>query len=132
MGLLIHIVDDNRNFQRALEDLLVRIPGVLVVARSYRCADVLTHARENPAQLVLLDIGMPDGNGLDLIAPLRALKPVPEIVVLSLCEATSLPPSGTGQGTRFIAKTDIMTELIPLVEGMACKQHRRSTPQDTA
>lgn len=125
MGLLIHIVDDNRNFQHSLEALLVRIPGVLVVARSFLCTDVLNQARDYPAQLVLLDIGMPDGNGLDLIAPLRALQPAPEIVVLSLCEATTLPPTALAQGTRFIAKTDIMSELIPLIEGRALASHPR-------
>lgn len=119
MGLRIHIVDDNRNFQRALQDLLVRVAGVLVVAHSYRCSEVLAHARDSQAQLVLLDIGLPDGNGLDLIRPLRALQPAPEIVVLSLCETTQVAQTGDLQGTRFIAKTDIMTELMPLVESLA-------------
>lgn len=119
MGLLIHIVDDNRNFQRALEALLVRVPGVAVVARSFRCADVMIQAHTISAELVLLDIGMPDGNGLDLIAPLRNLQPAPEIVVLSLCETITLPPCGLDPSVRFVAKTDIMSELIPLVESWA-------------
>lgn len=125
MGLLIHIVDDNHTFQRALEGLLVHLPGVLVVARSCCCADVLAHARAAPSDLVLLDIGMPDGNGLDLIAPLRSLQPAPEIVVLSLCETTALPPRDLDPPVRFIAKTDIMSELIPLVESRALAGLRR-------
>lgn len=121
MGLRIHIVDDNPQFLHSLEAVLVRLPGVLVVARSGRCADVLAHARSSQAQLVLLDIGMPDGNGLDLIAPLRALCPPPHIMVLSLCESALMAQTDGLQvhPVPFIPKTDVMTRLVPLVEQMA-------------
>lgn len=77
------VEDDNLVLQR-LERILHQLgytPDALVFATSL--AEARTRLAENPVALALVDLGLPDGNGLDLIAELSAADPTLGILVIS-------------------------------------------------
>ncbi len=49
----------------------------------YTCKDALLAAVSGEFDIVLLDVRLPDGNGLDLIPDLRTVKSAPEIIILT-------------------------------------------------
>lgn len=53
------------------------------VAAAGTCATALALCRETPPDLVLLDLVLPDGDGLDLVPELFALAPQTKIIALS-------------------------------------------------
>ena len=75
------IVDDEETYARSMERLLAR-RGV-VAERAGSSAEALALVRRRHYDLVLLDYLLPDGTGLELIAPLRALRPAPQVLMMT-------------------------------------------------
>jgi two-component system NtrC family response regulator len=75
------IVDDEETYAQSLKRLLARRGVHADVAGSF--ADGLERARKRRYDLVVLDYMLPDGNGLDLIPPIRALRPAPTVLMMT-------------------------------------------------
>jgi two-component system, OmpR family, alkaline phosphatase synthesis response regulator PhoP len=80
-GARILVVEDERNVAETLVERLTA-SGFLVIhaASAARARLALSEA---PPQLVLLDVGLPDGNGFELASEFRALAPRAAIVFLT-------------------------------------------------
>jgi PAS domain S-box-containing protein len=68
---LVLVVDDNRDAANSLAEILRLLDCQVKVA--YDGPTALQMARESPPRVVVLDIGMPDMNGYEVLAALRAL-----------------------------------------------------------
>jgi DNA-binding NarL/FixJ family response regulator len=78
------IVDDHELFRHGLSDLLNSIEGFQVVAEASSCKDALLLAERLHVDLVMLDMYLPDGEGIELTRQLRLLlNPSPRVVILS-------------------------------------------------
>jgi DNA-binding NarL/FixJ family response regulator len=75
------LVDDHPGFRR-MARLLLQSGGYVVVGEADSAAAAVDSARELEPDLVLLDVLLPDGNGVD-VANLLALLPHPPGVVLT-------------------------------------------------
>ena len=73
------LVEDEAAIAEPLSEALDREGFETAVAGSVR--DALARARETPPDLVLLDIGLPDGSGLDVCRELRRESDVPVIML---------------------------------------------------
>jgi DNA-binding response OmpR family regulator len=79
--LKILIVEDDRSLSAAIHDYLRMEGHVCETALNYRQAALKTG--DNQYDCVILDIGLPDGNGLDVIRELKTSKPKEGILILS-------------------------------------------------
>ena len=68
------IVDDHPLFRRGLVQLLRTIPAFVLVGEAASGAERLVLARELRPDLILLDLNMRDGDGLDMLRGLRAAR----------------------------------------------------------
>src|SRR5687768_13188756 len=76
------IVDDDPRFRR----LAVRLLGSwghVVAGEAGTVGEALARARELSPDLVLADIGLPDGNGFALTHELLTFSPPPDVVLVS-------------------------------------------------
>jgi CheY-like chemotaxis protein len=78
-GLKILLVDDHQDTCAALEKLLVRRGHLVAAAHSLRSA--MEAAVRNKFDLVISDIALPDGSGMDLMMQLRAISKIPGIAI---------------------------------------------------
>ncbi len=76
---LILVVDDEPQIHRFLAPALTA--AGYRVGRADNGAAALREAAAHPPQLILLDLGLPDGDGLELIPRLRAFSQAPILVV---------------------------------------------------
>ncbi len=83
MGVTVLLVEDDRELRATLRDAL-EVEGYRVLAAA-SLADARAQLRHadpaRPVQLVLLDLGLPDGDGEALLGECRAALGVPVIVV---------------------------------------------------
>ena len=77
----ILIVDDDRAFCRMLADLVERTGVESHVC--HRLDDCRRELTSGHWDLVLLDVGLPDGSGLDLVPWIRELPQSPEVVIIT-------------------------------------------------
>jgi two-component system alkaline phosphatase synthesis response regulator PhoP len=80
-GARILVVEDERNVAETLVERLTATGFQVTHAAS--AARARLALSEAPPQLVLLDVGLPDGNGFELAAEIRALAPRAAIVFLT-------------------------------------------------
>ena len=110
----VMIVEDHADFRGLMEVLLDREPDIELLAQ----AGSLTEAREQAARfefdVVILDMGLPDGSGADLIAVLRRASPGVRVMVLS----ASLDPEGI-EKARSAGANEILDKLTPVGDVLA-------------
>jgi two-component system KDP operon response regulator KdpE len=75
------LVEDDPAIRRLLRNTLT-VHGYRI-SEATRRSEVIELARRVRPQIIVLDLGLPDGDGLDLIPELRQLTPVPIIVLSS-------------------------------------------------
>lgn len=82
MSVKILLADDHKIVRDGLRALLERQPGYEVAGEAENGRAILRLARETPADVVIMDVGMPDLNGIDATRQLKSS--VPEIRVIAL------------------------------------------------
>lgn len=75
------IVEDDRSLSRSINDYLKLEGHICEIALTYN--DATQKASVNKYDCIILDIGLPDGNGLDLIREMKANKLTGGILILS-------------------------------------------------
>lgn len=75
----ILVVEDHDDTLRSMKMLLHRL-GYEVLAAD-NMADALRIAAEQPFDILLSDIGLPDGSGLELLRRIRAIREVPALAL---------------------------------------------------
>jgi len=78
-GLKILLVDDHQDTCAALEKLLVRRGHLVAATHNVRSA--MEAAVRNKFDLLITDIALPDGSGMDLMMQLRAISKIPGIAI---------------------------------------------------
>ncbi len=68
----IGILEDDEDLRLYLEDVVAGTPGLVLVFSEGTLAGATARHAETPCDLCLVDLRLPDGDGLQLAAPLRA------------------------------------------------------------
>jgi DNA-binding NarL/FixJ family response regulator len=127
--LRILIADDHAVTRAGLRNLLSSRPGwhVCAEATTGREAVALTeHYRPN---IVVMDIVMPELNGLEATRKIRRLLPKTEVVVLSLHYSDELVREVVDAGARaYVLKSDASKDLLSAVKSIANHQAYFTAP----
>ena len=82
MTLRILLVEDDRDLRNTLREALsVEGYDMLAAASLADARALFTHAERGTIDLILLDLGLPDGDGEDFMAEVRRRHPTPVIVI---------------------------------------------------
>ncbi|MFH9353324.1 response regulator transcription factor [Kitasatospora sp. NPDC017646] len=106
------LVEDDDRMAQALATALARRGHT--VRRVVRAAEALRHARE--AEFVLLDLGLPDLDGLDLLRKLRSVCSLPLIVVTARSEERDVLQGLRAGADDYVVKPFRMAELIARID----------------
>lgn len=113
MGKVL-IIDD----ERQLRGLLARIIGLegYEVIQAENCAAGLRQLERTRPEVVLCDVKLPDGNGVDLVGRIKAIAPDAEVILLT---AYGNIPDGVqaikNGAFDYITKGDDNPKIIPLL-----------------
>jgi DNA-binding response OmpR family regulator len=101
----------------------------------HRCdsATGLAAIRQGTWDLVLLDLMLPDGDGLDLCRSLRELQPAVPVIMLSARASETQRVLGLELGADdYVAKPFSMLELVARVRALLRRVQRQSVPAAVA
>jgi len=77
------IADDSEAFAQRLVQALSEIGGVKIVARARTGTEALQAVCSLRPEVVILDIRMPEGSGIEVLESLKRMKITPVIIVLT-------------------------------------------------
>ena len=121
------IVDDNPTFINIMRRFLSRFSDIEVVAEAISAKSALDLARETSPQIALVDIAMPEINGLTLTRMLREAHPNLAVILVTLLDTAQYRAASAEAGAAgFVAKPTISTDLVPLIRRCAQETDNRA------
>lgn len=122
---LVGVIDDERNIQTTLSSILER-RGYQALA-AYTGQQGLQMVAEHRPQVVLLDLGLPDGEGLDFLKQIRQQNPQLPIIVVTAHDSLNNAIESIKMGAfHFISKPYVPEELLSLVKQAIEQQSLRA------
>jgi len=122
VALRVGIVEDQPLFLAMLVRTLAIDPGLIVVAAVRTVTEALRELPPGAADVVMLDVDLPDGNGISLGTQLRRRQPDIGILLLSAHDAMDLLldlPPDVAAGWGYLSKTSSTTEQT-LLDAVHC------------
>ncbi len=106
--------------RRGLRTLLESEPGLTVVAEAADGLEALRLTAEHQPDLLILDIGMPKLNGIDVAARAQKLERAPRTIILSMHSDESYIIRALAAGARaYLLKDATDEDLLPAVRAVA-------------
>jgi DNA-binding NarL/FixJ family response regulator len=117
--LRILIADDHEVARRGIRSLLESHPGWEVCAEAKDGRDAVELATSMKPDLVLLDIGMPNLNGLEAARQILTTSPNVAILILTMHDSDNVIREVLRAGARgFLLKSDAGRDLVAAVEAL--------------
>lgn len=114
------VLDDHEVVRRGICDILDRADGIEVVAEASNVAQAIRRADAVRPDVILSDLRLPDGTGLDVIQHVRTTQPAVHIVVLTSYDDDEARAAARAAGAdAFVAKTAGSSEVLAAVRGAA-------------
>ena len=114
------IVDDHPVVRQAVDQLLAGSGPFEVCARCGGVAEALAAVREHQPDLAVIDIGLPDGDGIELVKQIRAEQPGIGMLVLSMHEGKVYAERALRAGAMgYIGKDEAPDHLVYALERVA-------------
>ncbi|MES2888138.1 MAG: response regulator transcription factor [Pseudomonadota bacterium] len=116
------IVDDHHLVREGLKARLSSVPGLEVVGEAGHAVEALALCQTLTVDLVLMDVGMKDVNGIDLTQQLLAQHPKLLVLMLSMYDNPEYVNRAMQSGARgYVLKDapsgEIITAIQAIVEG---------------
>ncbi len=89
-SLRILLVDDNAQFLEVAARTLATVPAIEIVGRALSGRDALEQVTQLQPDLVLMDVAMPNMNGLEATRHIKAQPGAPRVVMLTLHDSLSI------------------------------------------
>ena len=80
----VALVEDDPRTRERLVRALARAPRLCLAFTAATVGEMAGWLRDNSVDVLLVDLGLPDGSGLEVIRQCRALSPVTEVMVITM------------------------------------------------
>jgi DNA-binding NarL/FixJ family response regulator len=119
-SIRVLIVDDHAVFCDGLANVLRTEPGLEVVGKGGSVHEAIQSAKVLQPDVVLLDVHMPDGSGIDAAATIKKDRPQTQVVILTSDEEESVLRSAVQAGvTGYLSKHESAGQVIEAVRSAA-------------
>lgn len=121
--LRILLADDHEMLRRGLRAILTEQPGWEICGEAADGRQAVDLARKLHPDVIVMDMAMPELNGLEATRQIRRVWPKAEILVLTSDESETLVREVLAAGARgYVLKNDVSRVLVQAVESLS--QHR--------
>jgi DNA-binding NarL/FixJ family response regulator len=118
--LRVLLADDHGIVRRGLKSLLETEPGLAVVAEAADGLEALRLCEEHTPDMLILDVGMPKLNGIEVAARAQKFENTPRVIILSMHSDESYILRALAAGARaYLLKDATDEDLLPAVRAVA-------------
>jgi DNA-binding NarL/FixJ family response regulator len=114
------LADDHAVMRRGIRDLLEADPEIRVIGEASDGREAITQVQKLRPQVMIIDLAMPELNGLDAIRQIRKDCPQVELLVFSMHDSEDLIREVFAAGARgYVLKSDAALYLVEAVKSLA-------------
>src|ERR1700681_355003 len=118
--LRILVADDHELVRRGIRGLLRARRGWTVVGEAVNGWEAIEKANRLKPDVAILDISMPDLDGLQATRQIRKAVPTTEVVVLTMHESDQMVRRVLDAGALgYVLKSDLATQLVKAVKDVS-------------
>ena len=118
--LRILVADDHEFVRRGIRGLLCARRGWTVVGEAMNGREAVEKANRLKPDVAILDISMPDLDGLQATRRIRDAVPTTEVVVLTMHESDQMVRRALDAGALgYVLKSDLPTQLVKAVKDVS-------------
>jgi DNA-binding NarL/FixJ family response regulator len=112
--VIILIVEDNSHMRHLLIEMLRPVFAASTILEAADARDATRLFRETRPDLVLMDMSLPDGNGIALTAEIKSLFPTTKVVIVSGYQWREWQDAAATAGAAaYVFKDEIHDKLLP-------------------
>jgi two-component system, NarL family, response regulator DevR len=114
------LVDDHEVLRLGLRTLFERAGDFVVVGEAETVADAIAQARTQRPDVVIVDVRLPDGNGVEACREIRSEQPETRVVVLtSYSDEDAVMASIVGGAAGYLLKQTAPKQLVEAIRTVA-------------
>jgi DNA-binding NarL/FixJ family response regulator len=114
------VADDHAVVRRGVVQILDEAPDLVAAGEASTGREVLLQVQEHDYDVLVLDIGMPDGSGLEVLHQLRTLRPELRVLILSMYPERQYALRALKAGAAgYLTKESAPDELVAAVRRIA-------------
>ncbi len=119
MSIRVLLADDHPLFRKGLRGVLEEVPDITVVAEAGNGADALAKTREHHPDVIVLDLDMPDKDGIEVARAVRDEKLATHAVLLTAHRSEALVNRALDSGVSgYVLKDGALTEIVDCVRAV--------------
>ena len=112
----VFIADDSKVLRERLTEMLSDVPGLEIVGCAQDVSEALSHIKKLNPDVVILDIRMPGGSGMDVLQDIKREHHAPTVIMLTNYPYPQYRKKCLGLGADYFfdksTEFEKMTELV--------------------
>ena len=118
-NIRVLLVDDSPQFLAVAKELLAAQPGIEVAGAALSGREALELVVGLHPDVVLLDLFMPEMNGLEAAKRIKANPGAPRIIIVTMEDHAAFRAAAVDHGADgFVSKSVLPTQLLPLIRSL--------------
>ena len=123
ISVRILLVDDSEAWRLQVHSILRERPELRIVAEVADGPKAVQKAQELQPDLILLDIGLPNLNGLEAAKAIRQIAPKARIIFLTQNSDIDIMQAASNTGAQgYVLKADAGSQLLPAVKAVLANE----------
>ena len=120
----IYLVDDHDLFRAGVRSILQNQEGLIVVGEFANGEDVVNAVRNDPPDLILMDVNMPGMGGIEATRKILKIAPDIKVIAVTVLSDDPFPNQLLDAGARgYISKGSGLEEMLEAINTVMRGQH---------
>jgi len=133
MWATVLIVDDNAQLRALMREFVAVASDLRVVGEAADGAEAMRLVQTLRPAIVLLDLVMPEVNGLEVLQWIKAERPETKVIIVTVHDEDAYRQAAEASGAdAFLLKKTLGTALVPTIQRLRGSQTPPRASQDNA
>ena len=116
MGATILIVDDHAQLRALMREIVAEAPDLHMVGEAADGVEAMRLVQTLRPAIVLLDLVMPQVNGLEVLQWTKAECPETKVIIVTVYDEDAYRQAAEANGAdAFLLKKSLVTDLLPTI-----------------
>lgn len=118
----LFIVDDSAILRGRIIGLITQVPGIEIIGETETVASSIEGIQNLKPEVVILDLRLKDGNGLEVMAQIKLMEPVPIVIIFTNFPHPQYRKRCLAEGADyFFSKKNEFNEVVELLRTLQLK-----------